>query len=342
MSARPRGIKVVRKTLADGSVKEYRYDRAAIDAKRRHAERAEGISILADGYRKTPEFRGLSPRWQRAMMHYVGILERELGWMTLDDLSDREARNDFYELRDRLADLPAKADKTMNVLRALLNYGYERNKLQANQAYKIPKLSRDGKRRDKIWRQEHIDAFMGAATPSVQRLFLFALYTLARQSDVARIRFAEMYDGKWLSFQPNKTKHSTGVWVHLPVFALDPLREMVGAGELLTETGKHWTSENIKREMRLTKARAGLEGADLTFHDIRGTGITHLFEAGCSEAETASISGHSIGAGSKIGDYTSRSKTFALHAYQKWNAAMQGGADVIRLATGSETVETSA
>jgi hypothetical protein len=44
-----------------------------------------------------------------------------------------------------------------------------------------------------------------------------------------------------------------------------------------------------------------------------------LFEAGCTDAETAAITGHSIGAGTKLGDYAARTKQLAVNAYRKWN-----------------------
>lgn len=331
MSARRRGVKVVRKVLADGTVREYRYDRAAMAAKREAASRANGIRVLADAYMKTPEFRALSEPWRKATRYYVALIETDLGWMTLDDLSDRRARREFLELRNALADLPAKADKTMNVLRTLLSFGYEYAIIEANHAHKIGKLTKDGRRRDKIWTQAHIDGFLSVATAPVKRLFLFALYTAARQSDLCALRLGEHYDGRWLSFQPSKTLGSTGAWVHLPVFALDPLAALLANGDPLTEKGKFWSPENIRREWRLTKARADMDDADLTFHDLRGTAVTQMLEAGCSDAEVAAITGHSLGAGSKLGDYAARTKTLALHAYQKWNAAMNGGAEIVRI-----------
>ena len=64
------------------------------------------------------------------------------------------------------------------------------------------------------------------------------------------------------------------------------------------------------------KRRAGTK--DLTFHDLRGTGLQLMAEAGCTEMEMAAISGHA-GTQSKLSNYIGRSRELALSAYQKWD-----------------------
>ncbi len=48
---------------------------------------------------------------------------------------------------------------------------------------------------------------------------------------------------------------------------------------------------------------------DITFHDLRGTAVTRLAEAGCTEAEIASITGHSVkSVGAILDRYLARTK----------------------------------
>jgi integrase len=58
------------------------------------------------------------------------------------------------------------------------------------------------------------------------------------------------------------------------------------------EDGRAWTSGAIQKAMGDAKRKAGIKG--LTFHDLRGTAVTRLAEAGCTNAEIASITGHSL------------------------------------------------
>lgn len=56
--------------------------------------------------------------------------------------------------------------------------------------------------------------------------------------------------------------------------------------------GAQWTSTGFSASWRKACADAGIVG--LTFHDLRGTAVTRLGLAGCSEIEIATITGHSL------------------------------------------------
>lgn len=334
MNSKESGVKVVRKRLADGTVKEYRYDK-----NRRFIEPDKGRAIeqIARAYYHSPEFRALSPRWQRATEYYVLLIADKLGWMTAAQLGNRKARTKFFELRDEHAAYPAKADKLMNVLRTLLGFAYDRVMIEANHALGIAKLTPAGRNRSEhIWTPDLRQRFFTHAKPCLRRLCLFALYTGARQSDICAMTWKNVDDG-WLTYQPAKTRSTTQVTVHLPIHALEPLKALLDG--ILTRQGpilltddrpRPWTPENIKRQMRETKARAQLD-ADLTFHDWRGTAQTEMLEAGCSEPEAASILGHAIVHGGGAKSYTARSRKLAFNAYTKWDTAMKGQAEIVSL-----------
>jgi len=57
-------------------------------------------------------------------------------------------------------------------------------------------------------------------------------------------------------------------------------------------TGLPWTSDWFRNRWRDASKTAGIK--DLHFHDLRGTAVTMLAEAGCSNAEIAAITGHSM------------------------------------------------
>jgi integrase len=56
--------------------------------------------------------------------------------------------------------------------------------------------------------------------------------------------------------------------------------------------GKPWTEDGFRSSWKKAVSRAGIEGR--TFHDLRGTFVTRLAIAKCTEAQIASITGHSI------------------------------------------------
>jgi len=317
------GVKIVRKALADGTIKEYRYRRG--DRKRFRIVRQHGaIRFLAEQYVKSPEFKNLSTLWQSRKRYYLGILEDELDWMTIADLNRREARGEFYALRDGLAETRDKADKLIDTLKGLLAWGYERGHLDVNHALGIKHLAPSGKRRpDKIWTEDQQALYLAAADRCIQRAFLFSLYTGVRKADACARLKSDFRDG-WLTFKPHKTLDTTGVVVQLPVFALTPLRDLLaemleapGDYLLVATNGERLTPDNLSGHHRRIMARTRLVEVDLHWHDLRGTCVTMLSEAGCTDAEVAAITGHAIGAGSKLGDYTARTRQLALNAYQK-------------------------
>lgn len=80
--------------------------------------------------------------------------------------------------------------------------------------------------------------------------------------------------------------------------------------------GRPWTAGAFRNVWIKTARAAGVTG--LHFHDLRGTAVTRLFEAGCSVAECASISGHSLSDAAAILDrYTARTDRLAVQAIIK-------------------------
>jgi integrase len=73
--------------------------------------------------------------------------------------------------------------------------------------------------------------------------------------------------------------------------ALDAIQK--GSTIILTNSeGKPWTSSGFRASWRKAARKAGIVG--ITFHDLRGTAVTRLAIEGCSEAEIATITGHSL------------------------------------------------
>ena len=60
---------------------------------------------------------------------------------------------------------------------------------------------------------------------------------------------------------------------------------------LLNSDGQPWTPDGFRSSSRKACAAAGV--TNLTFHDLRGTAVTRLAIAGCTEAEIATLTGRS-------------------------------------------------
>jgi len=66
----------------------------------------------------------------------------------------------------------------------------------------------------------------------------------------------------------------------------------VGSLILTNSGGRPWTPDGFRASWGKACKTAGVVG--VTFHDLRGTAVTRLAIAGCTEAEIATITGHSL------------------------------------------------
>lgn len=308
------------RTLADGSTKEYRYEK-----KRREPRQPSGaLREIFNEYSASPEFGHLSESWKPKKLFLMRMVEKELGWMTKKDLESRIARTQFYAARDRHANLPSRADQMMQTLSSVLEWAYDRGALEVNHARRIKALT--DRPDPKHYTQDHEDLFSQKLPEDLWTLYLFALYTGLRRTDICSARRENIKDG-WLIVQPKKTQRKTGVWVHLPLFALPPLQAIIdkapkGQGALVvTEGNIPWTEFNVSHRWRRYMLKIGIEGT--WFNEIRHTTATRLVEAGCTDAERGAVMGHALSEGSGKA-YVTRTRQLSLNAYEKWARALAG------------------
>jgi integrase len=86
---------------------------------------------------------------------------------------------------------------------------------------------------------------------------------------------------------------------------------------LATTDRTPWTPDGFRVSWRKACAKAGVVG--VTFNDLRGTAVTRLALASCTEAEIATITGHCLGDVRSILDahYLHRDPALAENAIAK-------------------------
>ena len=120
---------------------------------------------------------------------------------------------------------------------------------------------------------------------------LLALWTGQRQGDLLRLSWSS-YDGTHVRLKQSKT----GIRVVIPVGM--PLKAALDAIDkrstiiLTTSEGKPWTPDGFRTSWGKACRRAGIVG--VTFNDLRGTAVTRLALCECTEAEIATITGHTL------------------------------------------------
>ena len=85
---------------------------------------------------------------------------------------------------------------------------------------------------------------------------------------------------------------------------------------MTTKTGRSFKKRYFAEQWEETCKTAGI--ADLHFHDIRGTTVTMLFQAGCNLGEIVSITGHSLRRAQEILDkYLARTSKLGGQRHRK-------------------------
>jgi integrase len=250
------------------------------------------LSVL-QGYQASEDFCGLADRTREDYAAQIKLIESAFGDFPLSALADRRTRGVFLAWRDQLAKASRRqADYAWTVLARLLSWGLNRGLVPANPCEKGGRLYR-GSRADKIWSTDDEANFVLKGPAHLHLALLLALWTGQRQGDLLRLPWSG-YDGAHIRLRQSKTRIRVVIPVGAPLkAALDAAAKTKQSPLILTNSeGKPWTADGFRSSWRKACARAGIVG--VTFHDLRGTAVTRLAVAGCTEAEIATITGHSL------------------------------------------------
>ncbi len=364
--ARPRGdgIKIVRRRLADGTIREHRYARPRPEAPA--PARPDTLAQLITEYLSTPEFRGLKPRTQQLYRGYLDQIRDRVGAVALRAIKPAM----IERVRIDLQATPSKANMWLALLSILLTRAHALEYIPNNPAVRPGRLPQA--KRDQIWSVEAEDRALAAFRPRLRLALLLLLYTVQRPSDVLSMTTARVSerDGRlFISLRQQKTDTLIDVPVHARLAPLlrARLAEKVvlrsrgpdgrtrKAESLLlvpSPTGRTWSRRNFSRawdhdlrraNLRLAREmlRTGLTKDEvrqkLTLEhrqrrDFRRTGIVRLAEASATTPQIAAISGHAIDYCQKIIDtYLPRRTEVALVGIEAWEKAEAAPQKVVRL-----------
>lgn len=309
MRVRLKGLNRVSKRLADGSRVTYYYAwkggprlpgkpgapefiAAFNEAVASKAKTPKGtlLSVMS-AYQESPKFTDLSAYTRRDYTRHIAKIESEFGDFPVAALSDRRTRGEFLAWRDRLAPKSRRqADYAYSVLALILAWAFDRGLVPANPCERPGKLYRST-RVENVWTEEHIAEFFKTFPKVLHLPFLLALWTGQRQGDLLRLAWSA-YDGESIRLRQSKT----GARVRIPLGA--EIKAVLDAAPkravtILTNTkGEPWKASSFQTAWQRAIRESRIVG--LTFHDLRGTAVTRLAEAGCEVPEIAAITGHTL------------------------------------------------
>jgi integrase len=306
---RLKGINSVTKRLADGTRRTYWYAwkggpplrgepgtpefvASYNEAAARTATPPAGkLLLVLRQYQDSDDFRGLAPRSQSDYVGKIKIIEKDFGDFPLAAMTDVRTRGIFKAWRERLAAASRRqADYAWVVLARILSWGMDRGLVAANPCARGGRLYR-GSRAEKIWTPADETAFLERAPSHLHLPLLLALWTGQRQGDLLRLPWSA-YDGTHIRLRQSKGGARVVIKVGAPLKAALEATPKRSTIMLTTSDGKPWTPDGFRASWGKACKKAGVSG--VTFHDLRGTAVTRLALVGATEAEIATITGHSM------------------------------------------------
>jgi len=325
-----KGVFATYKNLRDGTRKTYWYHRATGKRLRGEPGHAEFVSDFAAAeqtirdrlshfgtfnglirdYTLSEEFKiGLAQSTQTEYRRMLTKAETAFGDMPITGLEDWRVRKDFLDWREKVARESGlrEADYRLSAISAMLTWAVDRGRLSENHLRGFKRLYHSN-RAEIIWLPEHIAAFMKVAPLELQQALVLALHSGQREGDLLRLPWSA-YNGKTIRLRQGKSRRGQKLGSVIEIPCTKTLRRMLDGMErtspliLNTVTGRSFKKRHFSQVWNRVMRKAGLETVvlpdidkpvKLHFHDLRGTTVTLLSEAGSTPQQVASITGHSL------------------------------------------------
>jgi integrase len=303
------GIHKVNARLADGTTATYYYawrggprikakpgtmaftqEFVRLSKGRPNPSKDQTVGWLIDQYLASADYQKLRPSTRGDYERIIGAIRVEFGTMPLFAVSATGARTAFLDWRDTMRANPRSADMHLGLLARVFSWGAHREHITRNPLQKAGKLH-EGSRKDIIWMPSQLNKMLTEGKPHIAEVVKAALLTMQRQGDILTMPTLAFDDGRlWI------TQGKTGARVRIMapedlLPTLNDAKEKKRQRVYVNSQGDNWTSDGFRASLRKDMARLDISG--VTFHDLRGTGITYAYSRGIDIERIAEISGHS-------------------------------------------------
>lgn len=339
-------INKVRMRLKDGSKKIYYYHR--LSGKRIEGEPGtlefqvsyEAASQLAQAklstfhgiivdYFDSTDFSVLAERTKSDYNKHRRHIEEKWATLPVACLDDKKIKQHVKKWHGTLVKAlgARQGDLILATMRRIVSYAVSLSIIDRNHLLDITSAY-TADRSDAIWTRDDVATFMATANKGMRLALIVALHLGRRQGDLIKLTWGD-YDGTFVMVTNNKGRRK----VRFPARCTDTLRASLDAAKLAmgrilhkderiltTVEGKPWIESHFSTKFSAAKNSAGLH--HLHFHDLRGTAVTVLAENGSTNAQIASITGHSMQHVGKIIDkYMARTRFLNDEATARLNAS---------------------
>jgi integrase len=281
----PRAVKVVRRTLASGEVREYHYPRGPRVEREQPARIVAGsVGALIEAWRRSPEWADLADATRANYTIYL----RSLAGLEREPAADVRRRH-IIALRNAIAVARGNGAATgfVRAASALWAWAIDAELAETSPAARLKPL-RHGELA--AWPEAALADALAKLPEAYRRVVLLAVYTGQRRGDLIRLSWGQ-YDGAAIRLRQGKTGATLVVPAHRELRALlDAWRQTATTTTILAApNGGAWTDRHLSRELGARMRAIGWPG--LTLHGLRKLAAVRLAQAGATLHEIAAIGG---------------------------------------------------
>lgn len=285
-----RAGRIVRRTLSDGTIKEYRYGAYKPPAPR---VAADSLEALIRAYKRSPAWAALAARTQALRASYFAPFE-EIGHTRAKDIG----RRDILMIRDAisLSRGNGAANNFKQAASTLFAWAVDNEWIDQSPVHKVKKLQ--GGPGYRAWTADQANKALAGLPERLRRVVVLGLYTGQRRSDLCAVRWAD-YDGTTLRFVQqkrtgkDKAQAEVVLRVHPDLKAeMDAWRNTATADTILVnDWGKPWLPNTLSivlpRAFKKLKLPPGLN-----VHGMRKLFAAGMADNGATIHEIAANTGH--------------------------------------------------
>jgi len=243
------------------------------------------VATLIDLYEHSPKFKALSEGSRKNYTIHLRKLEVAFGNAPADELEPR----DITRMMDKITSTPGTANMILAVTGALYKWGRQRHHVAYN-VNPVQDIQPFEMGSHEPWPENVLKDALVSEDDRVRLAAHLLYYTAQRIGDVCRMRWDDI-TGNTISVVQEKTDTPLKIALHSSL-AAELARTRRRGLTILT----NWRDGPISPQpirTALKKHVAGY-GLDLVPHGLRKNAVIALLQAGCTVAETASVSGQSF------------------------------------------------
>jgi len=258
----------------------------AIRSGRRKQKPKTTFDALIQSYYQSPEFQSKRDGTQREYRRTLELIREKNGKADFTKLR----RRDVIAARDKYSDTWRKANAMVEMLSIISKHAIDLEWITANPATGVVKL-KGGEYQP--WPAAKLRAFESyCKTHGLEwelTAFMLGTGTGQRIGDVIKMEWSH-YDGTFISVVQEKT--SQRLRVACPDFLRTYLESLPRTGRFIMAQSLHKGVAKRTIQQRVMEVRKGINAEGYVIHGWRYSAAVALAEAGCSDSEIQSVTGH--------------------------------------------------